>query len=409
MTRCHSNPASFPNPGITIPGMFAARIAKEDGQDARPPRRQDARPPIRRGAVLLEVLVSLGLMVFGLAVVGLRVSTSLESARKSQIWTTAVVLTETKMAELQAGAVAFKPTDQQIGGYFGIRFPGYSWRIEIEPCEIQDLYLMTLKIGYNPSVIDAQIANPDTELDFEDDAVKVVRTVYRLVPKPADLDLNRDFGIDLQGMQDKMAGGGQGGQGGTGGQGGQGGEGGEGGQGGGDSAMSELWGLINDFLTKHPEILNDSGGIDLEAIKNLPAEDFQMAMNILQQFVGRGSQLSQLQEQLGENLEGGGQGGRGGQSGRGGQNGRSGQNNQGGRGAQGNTDNQNGGSQGGGNSDQGQNANGNRPGRNSDQGDQNRDGGRNRNKDNRQNNNDNRQNNNGNRQNNNGNQQPPRR
>jgi hypothetical protein len=73
-----------------------------------------------------------------------------------------------------------------------------------------------------------------------------------------------------------------------------------------------LWGLINEFLTKHPEILNDSGGIDLEAIKNLPAEDFQAAMGILQQFVGPGRNLSQLQDQLGEALDSGGKGGPGG-------------------------------------------------------------------------------------------------
>jgi hypothetical protein len=232
-----------------------------------------------------------------------------------------MLLAETKMAEVQAGAVPFKSTEDRLAGYFGIRYPGYSWRIEIEPCEIENLYLMTLEIAFNPTVVEEQIANPDLEVDFDDEAAQIIRTVHRLVPTPADLDLNRDFGIDLEGLQEQMGGGGEGG----------GGEGG-GGEGGGGGGASELWALINDFLTQHPEILNESGGIDLEAVKNLPAEDFQMAMEILQQFVGRGANLGDLQDQLGENLGGGeGGGGRGGQGGgRGGQGGSGG----GGRGGQ---------------------------------------------------------------------------
>ena len=258
---------------------------------------------VRRGVMLLEVLISIALMVFGLAVIGIRLSTSLETARKNELWTTGMLLAETKMAELQAGAVPFKSTEDHLAGYFGIRYPGYSWRIEIEPCEIDNLYLMKLDIAYNPNVVEEQIANPDLELDFDDEGAQIIRTVYRLVPTPADLDLTRDFGIDLEGLQEQAGSGG-----------GQGGEGGEGGGGAGD-----LWSLINDFLTQHPEILNENGGIDLQAVKNLPAEDFQLAMEILQQFVGRGAQLGGLEDQLRENLGegGGGQGGR--RGGRGGQ------------------------------------------------------------------------------------------
>lgn len=254
------------------------------------PRRTGPGNSSRRGAMLLEVLISVALMVFGLAVVGLRISTSLESARRTQSWTIGMLLAETKMAELQAGAVEFGDSDDYVSGYFGIRYPGYSWRIQIEPCEIENLFLMSLEIGYNASVVDEQIENPDMEIDFDDPETVIIRTVHRLVPTPADLDLNRDFGIDLEGLQQQSA------------------EGGGPGGGQGDSAQDELWGLINDFLTQHPEILNDSGGIDLDAIKNLPEEDFQMAMEILQQFVGRGSRIGQLEDQLGESLgQGGGQ------------------------------------------------------------------------------------------------------
>lgn len=306
MRSVHSSPRFPASRPVLGPGCL--------GRNVRTLRSRTHRP----GAILLEVLISIALMAFSLAVIGLQISTSLESARKNQLWTTAIVLTETKMAELQAGAVAFKPTDQQVAGYFGIRYPGFSWRIGIEPCDIENLYMMTLQIGFNPSVIESQIANPDMEIDFEDEGTTIVRTVYRLVPKPADLDLNRDFGVDLEGLQEQMgSGGGEGG-----------GEGGEGGSGG--NAGNELWNLITEFLTQHPEILNDNGGIDLEAVKNLPPEDFQAAMQILEQFVGRGSQISQLQEQLGDALGEGddnGRGGRGSSSGNGGS-GRDGNNDQ---------------------------------------------------------------------------------
>jgi len=255
--------------------------------------------PAARGAVLLEVLISLALMVFGLAVVGLRVTTSLESARKSRLWTTSVVLAETTMAELQGGAIQFTSTDNQLSGFYGIRYPGYCWRVEIEPCDVEDLYMMTLKIGYNPAVIDAQIDNPDLELDFDDPNTKIVRTLHRLVPTPADLDLNRDFGIDIEALQEEAANSAATGE----------------GDAVGNAVGAGLWQMISDFLTQHPEIINGEGGIDLNAIKNLPAEDFQMAMEILEQFVGRGSQLNELQNQLSENLgedsRGGGRGGQG--------------------------------------------------------------------------------------------------
>lgn len=256
----------------------------------------------RRGAILLEVLLSLALLLMGLAVVGLRVNMSLDTARRSNDWTVAVLLTESKMAELQAGAVRWKPDDEEVAGYFGIKYPGWSWRIDIEPSEIDNLYILALEVYYNALQVQDQISNPELEIAWDDSGAKLIRTVYRLMPAPADLDLNRDFGIDLPALEEQMSGG-SGSTGETGGS--------------GDANVNELWSMISEFLTQHPEILNANGGIDLQAVTDLPAEDFQMAMQILQQFVGKGNDFAALQEQLDQNLanEGGGRRGGGGRSG----------------------------------------------------------------------------------------------
>src|SRR5690606_10048695 len=55
----------------------------------------------RRGALLLEALVSLALLVFGMAYVGLQISNGMRMAREAEIGTKAVMLADTKLAELR--------------------------------------------------------------------------------------------------------------------------------------------------------------------------------------------------------------------------------------------------------------------------------------------------------------------
>jgi hypothetical protein len=252
------------------------------------------RSACRRGAILLEVLLALALLIFGLSVVGIRVTTSLESARKTQLWTTAVMLAETKLADLQAGGVNFKVTDEKVEDYFGIAYPGYSWQIKFRPCEIENLYLMTLQIGYNAADAEDQKENPQQDIKFEDDGTKIVRTVRRLIATPADLNLDRDFGINIEEISASMADSGTDGSGSD-----------SGGTGSGDASggTSELWNSIVQFLTEHPEILNDSGGIDLNAVKDLPAEDFELAMSLLKAFVTGGGNIEELGDKLDEATE----------------------------------------------------------------------------------------------------------
>ena len=55
--------------------------------------------------MLLEVLISLALLIFGLAVVGMQVNKGLDAARAAEIGTKGVMLAETKLAELNSGVV----------------------------------------------------------------------------------------------------------------------------------------------------------------------------------------------------------------------------------------------------------------------------------------------------------------
>jgi len=251
--------------------------------------------------MLLEVLVSMALLLLAMAVVGGQVRSSLSVADTVNINSRAVLLADSKLSELAAGVLRPR-LDDETRGNFGIAFPGYSWRMRIEPSEIDDtaFFAVRLEIGFNPRAIPLQTADPTAEIDFEDDGTTIVHTVYRLVPRPADLDLGRDFGLPLDRLQEMAAstpvqegGGGEQGEGGM-------------GQGGGIGDPAALIDLIMEFLSSHPEILTDTGSINMDAISELPAEDFQLAMGILQHFVGRGSDITKLQQRLADSALGDG-------------------------------------------------------------------------------------------------------
>lgn len=140
-----------------------------------------------------------------MAVVGARIQSSLGIAYHSDIQTRAMILADTKLAELRAGAVEIESYDKEYDGYFGIKYPGFTWRITIDPTETEDLYMLTLEIGYNAITAKEQIINTKMEPDIEDLGTTVVRTVYRLFPSPADVNLERDFPLEQEQIDDIVA------------------------------------------------------------------------------------------------------------------------------------------------------------------------------------------------------------
>lgn len=287
------------------------------GVPRRPGRGGLCRMASRRGAVLLEVILALGLLVAGMAMVGFQVNTALSMARAADLRTRAMMLVDAKMAELDAGVLLPTWIGDELKGYFGIEYPGYSWRMRIKPAEIQNLYLVTLEIGFNESRVQEQIDNPETQIEIDDPGTHILRTVYRLVPKPADVNLQRDFGYtqeELDELINAAAGGDpnaaadvQGG----------GPTGGGGGGGGGAGPMGDMAAMLSQLIQAIA-----SSGLDLNSINPrdlaqfLDDETLDTLGPLIDMYFGNGMDPSMLPGALDNpmirNLLDGGRGGRGG-------------------------------------------------------------------------------------------------
>jgi len=226
------------------------------------------------GAVLLEVVISLGLLVFGMAMVGLQVRAGLDAARATNLGTRALMLTDTILAELDAGVIVPDTTDEEVDGDFGIKAPGYSWRIQVEPADADNLYMLTLELGFNQDHVDEQIDDPDLEIDIEDEGTTIVRTAYRLYPKPADIDMERDYGLASEDLE-KMFGSASS----------DGGDAGPGGAGAGDMAsVASDMGVDLSSL----DFLLDAGGFDPRMLSQLPEEEFMQLIDLLEVVLKQG-------------------------------------------------------------------------------------------------------------------------
>lgn len=235
-------------------------------------------PAVARGAVLLEVIVALGLLVFGLAAVGLQINAGLDAARSADIGSRAVMLVDTKLAELDSGVVRPEGLDDELKGDFGVIYPGYSWRMQFRKTDIEEFYMVTLEIGYNASAVEEQIASPQRELEIDEKGTKIINTVYRLYAKPAVVNLQRDFGFD-QTQLDELA------------------------------QMVPIPGF-------------DPSNIDPTAVSQLDPEMLQQLLPIIQEILNQGGNLADLQAAVaeanhaGEKGGGGRRGGRDGNAGR---------------------------------------------------------------------------------------------
>lgn len=165
----------------------------KDRTTAIPSTRQPlpARRSRRRAAMLLEIILAVGALLFGMAVIGIQIKTAVEAAYDNEHQTQATYLAEAKLAQLDSG-VLFLETgrriEQEVEGDFGKTFPGYFWRFTFLPHEeLIDMFHVQLDILYG---------QPESDLepgDIEDAAV--VKTLYTMRPTPPTLNLQRDFGV----------------------------------------------------------------------------------------------------------------------------------------------------------------------------------------------------------------------
>ncbi len=261
----------------------------------------------KRAAMLLEVVVSVGLLTFGLAVVGVQVRAGLDAARTTDRATRAMLLTDTVLAELDGGFITWTKMSEEAKGDFGVTYPGYTWRLQFDKADVEGLYMVTVQIGYNEGQVQQQIDDPALEISFDDDGRMIERTAYRLYAAPADVNMERDYGLSSQDIQEILAASTAGTQGGSGSGGGGSGAGSAGGgQGGGSSGDVSVLADLADQAgidLSNLDFLFDPNGFDPRMLANLPDEDFQKISALLDLLANGGSglkDLKKLQNQLGD-------------------------------------------------------------------------------------------------------------
>ncbi|MCX5851767.1 MAG: type II secretion system minor pseudopilin GspI [Deltaproteobacteria bacterium] len=101
---------------------------------------QNSRAP---GFTLLEVMIAMAMLAITLVTAFQSQSQSISMASESRFETTAPLLAQSKMAEIEA----MKMSDVNAGeGDFGEKFPDYTWRVEVNDTEFEALKKIEVKV-----------------------------------------------------------------------------------------------------------------------------------------------------------------------------------------------------------------------------------------------------------------------
>jgi general secretion pathway protein I len=104
----------------------------------------------RRGFTLLEVMIAMAILAIALVAVYQSQSQSLSMAGSSRFLTTASLLAQSRMAEIDA----VDPREVTAGsGDFGDAFPDYQWQVEIGETEIALLKKIVLTVTHSRMVV----------------------------------------------------------------------------------------------------------------------------------------------------------------------------------------------------------------------------------------------------------------
>ncbi|MFH0980613.1 MAG: hypothetical protein V2A79_03625 [Planctomycetota bacterium] len=149
---------------------------------------------MKRGFMLLEVVVAVSILVVGMAFIGMQIQNASRNAEQSERAMRALLLAESKFAEFDAGLIV---PEEEIEEEFGPVFPDYGWRLRIEPTSTLELNLVTLEI--------LQQVRQSVQEEFKFDEAAVVHRLFTLRATPRALDLTRDFGMSEEDA-DKLTG-----------------------------------------------------------------------------------------------------------------------------------------------------------------------------------------------------------
>jgi general secretion pathway protein I len=98
----------------------------------------------RPGLSLIEVLLGLVIMLLSLVAVGRLVDIGTERSIEAQVQTRATRLAQSKMAEVESGAL---PLDSSSGGTFDPEEPDWSWSVEPQPAGPPNVYRVTVRVS----------------------------------------------------------------------------------------------------------------------------------------------------------------------------------------------------------------------------------------------------------------------
>ncbi len=149
--------------------------------------------------LLLEVVVAVGLLVMGMAVIGAQLQSATDQTYQTNHMARVVFLAESKLAEMDTGLLELELEQEDE---FGGLFPFYGWRLLALPLPEDPnptaprhpldtpMVAVTLQILYDPDR-DLEV---DEDFDFEE--AVVIKTYHTLRTLPRALDLTTDFGLD---------------------------------------------------------------------------------------------------------------------------------------------------------------------------------------------------------------------
>jgi len=106
---------------------------------------QKKRKGSREGFTLLEVMIAMAILAIALVAVYRSQSQSVSMAGEARFLTTASLLAQGKMAEVER----MNPQNlANAGGDFGDDFPDYAWRIEVKDAALQYLKKIDVIVTY---------------------------------------------------------------------------------------------------------------------------------------------------------------------------------------------------------------------------------------------------------------------
>ena len=98
------------------------------------------------GFTLLEVMIAMAILAITLVAVFQSQSQSISMAGSSRFLTTASLLSQSKMTEIEALDMKDVKTEN---GDFGEGFPDYIWRVEVKDTELENVKKIEMTVTHN--------------------------------------------------------------------------------------------------------------------------------------------------------------------------------------------------------------------------------------------------------------------